>query len=119
MPAELIENAAAAYFILAIGYNLASLILSDSGYPPLAPTEPVQAILMMTVLYSVYAGEDFFHSNARSALLATYIFLIARFGIYSHVAGYCTSRYASRTAWATAIGINAYGVCALGLALLP
>lgn len=118
MPADLIENAAGAYFILAIGYNLASLILADRGNPPLAPTEPVQAILMLTVLCLVYAGADALDPIARNALLAVFVFLIARFGIYRHLAGYDPSQYASRFAWAMAIGINVYGVCALCLALL-
>ena len=118
MPAELIENAAGAYFILAIGYNLASLILADCGNPPLAPTEPIQAILLMTVLYLVYAAADLLDTNARNTLLAMFIFLIARFGIHRHLAGYSSSQYASRFAWAIAIGINVYGVCVLCLTLL-
>ena len=118
MPAELIVNAAGVYFILAIGYNLASLILADCGNSPLAPTEPVQAIQMMIVLYLVYAAADLLDTNARNALLAVFIFLIARFGIYRHLAGYDSSQYASRFAWVTAIGINMYGVCVLCLTLL-
>ena len=115
MQAELIDIAAVAYFMLAIGYNLTSLVLADCGSPPLAPTEPVQAILMMTALYLVYAAAD---SGIRGPLLAVFIFLIARFGIYRHVVGYDASRYASRFAWACAIGINVYGVCVLCITLM-
>ena len=118
MNAQMLNGAAALYFILAIGYNLASLASRDMNRAPLAPTEPVQAIVMMSLLYVIYASEEVLGSVAWTALIAVFLILIVRFGIYRHLAGYSPADYASRTAWAAAIGINVYGVCVLCLALL-
>ena len=106
------------YFILAIGYNLASLALRDAKRPALAPTEPVQAIVMMSLLYLVYASGSVLGRGAWTALIAVFVLLIARFGIYRHLAGYAPADYGSRLSWAAAIGINTYGVCVLCLALV-
>ena len=118
MNAQMVEDAAALYFILAIGYNVASLVSRDMNRAPLAPTDPVQAIVMMSLLYVVYATEEVLGSVAWTALIAVFLMLIVRFGIYRHLVGYSPAAYASRTAWVAAIGINVYGVCVLCLALL-
>ena len=58
MSTQMLNVAVALYFILAIGYNLLSLALRDMNKAPLAPTEPVQAIVMMSLLYVIYASEE-------------------------------------------------------------
>lgn len=118
MNTQVLNNAAALYFILAIGYNLMSLAARDLSRTPLAPTEPILAIVMMSLLYVIYASEEVLGSVAWTALIAVFLMLIARFGIYRHLVGYSPADYACRTAWAAAIGINAYGVCVLCLVLL-
>ena len=105
------------YFALAILYNALSLILNDLKGRLLTPTEPVSAIMMMTLFYLVYAGEAILDPAARTALLILFLLLVLRFGIYRHLAGYDDEQYYSRNAWATAIGINVFGVCALTLSL--
>ena len=116
MSTQMLNDAAALYFILAIGYNLVSLALRDMNKAPLAPTEPVQAIVMMSLLYVIYASEEVLGSIAWTALIAVFLVLIVRFGIYRHLMGYGTADYASRAAWLVAIGINVFGVCVLFLA---
>ena len=117
MNAELVNDAAAVYFVLAIGYNLISLVLIDLQRQPLAPTEPVQAILMMAVLCLIHSAREVLGTVAWTALIAVFLLLIVRFGIYRHAVGYRDEAYASRSAWAAAIGINVYGVCVLFLGL--
>ena len=72
----------------------------------------------MSLLYVVYASEEVLGSVAWTALIAVHLLLIARFGIHRHAVGYNSAEYASRAAWAVAIGINFYGVCVLCLALM-
>ena len=117
MNTDLMNYAVNAYFALAILYNVLSLILNDLKGRMLTPTEPVSAIMMMTLFYLVYAGGAVLDPAARNALLILFLLLVLRFGIYRHLAGYDDKQYYSRCAWATAIGINAFGVCVLILSL--
>ena len=118
MEVQILKFAAALYFILAIGYNVASLARMDMNKGALSPTEPIQAIVMMSLLYVIYASEPVLGRIAWTALVAVFVLLITRFGIYRHLAGYSPADYSSRIAWATAIAINAYGVLVLCLALV-
>ena len=118
MEVQMLKFATALYFILAIGYNVASLARMDMNKGPLSPTEPVQAIVMMSLLYVIYASGPVLGRIAWTALVAVFVLLIVRFGIYRHLAGYTPTDYSSRIAWATAIAINAYGVLVLCLALV-
>ena len=118
MNAELLKNAVNGYFILAIGYNLLSVIINDIKGRMLTPTEPVSAIVLMTLLYLVYLGEAALGAAARVFLMVVFLLLILRFGIYRHAAGYADEQYFSRSAWAAAIAINVYGVIVLSLSLV-
>ena len=118
MDNQILKFASALYFILAIGYNVVSLVRRDMNRPPLAPTEPVQAIVMMSLLYVIYASGSVLGRIAWTALIAVFVLLIARFGIYRHLVGYTPDDYSSLIAWATAIAINAYGVLVLCLGLV-
>lgn len=115
---ELLNDAVNCYFILAIGYNLLSLVINDIKGRMLTPTDPVFGILMLALLYLVFAGEAVLGGVARTALIAVFLLLILRFGIYRHLAGYDEEQYFSRGAWVVAIAINVYGVAALSLALV-
>ena len=117
MNTDLMNYAVNGYFALAILYNVLSLILNDLKGRILTPTEPVSAIMMMTLFYLVYAGGAVLDPLARTALLILFLLLVLRFGIYRHLAGYDDEQYYSRCAWATAIGINVFGVCVLTLSL--
>ena len=118
MDVQTMQFPTALYFILAIGYNIVSLVRTDMNRPALAPTEPVQAIVMMSLLYVIYASEPVLGRTAWTALIVMFVSLIARFGIYRHLVGYTPENYSSRIAWTTAIAINAYGVFVLCLALV-
>ena len=118
MDVQMMKFPTALYFILAIGYNVVSLVRRDMNRPALAPTEPVQAIVMMALLYVIYASEPVLGRTAWTALIVVFVSLIARFGIYRHLVRYTSDDYSSRIAWVAAITINAYGVLALCLALV-
>ena len=118
MDVQMLKFATALYFTLAIGYNIASLARMDMNKAALAPTEPVQAIVIMSLLYVIYASGPVLGRTAWTALVAVFVLLIARFGIYRHLVGYTPADYSSRIAWAAAIAINAYGVLVLCLALV-
>ena len=118
MEIELLKNAVNAYFVLAIGYNLLSLVWMDWRGRPLAPTQPLQATVIMVLLYVVYAAKEVLGSTAWVLLISIFLFFILRFGIYQHLVSYSPDDYASRAAWAVAIIINVYGILALFLAVL-
>lgn len=118
MSVESISDAAAAYFVLAIGYNLVSLVRIDLERQALAPTDPVQGILIMTVLCVVHASVESLGTIAWTGLIAVFLLLIVRFGIWRHLVGYRDEDYSSRIAWGAAIAINSFGVCVLFLNLL-
>ena len=101
------------YLLLAVGYNLCSLLLQDWRGRTLAPTEPVSAINMMVLLYLVHATQHLLGLIPWSLLITLYTLLIARFGIWRHLVGYSKESYHSRTAWTVAIVINLLGVLTL------
>lgn len=119
MDVHFFSNAAVnAYFVMAVGYNILSLAWMDWQGRPLAPTQPVQAIVTMVLLYVVYAAKEVLGSTAWTLLIGIFLLLILRFGIYQHLANYSPNEYAGRAAWAIAIALNVYGVLALFLAAL-
>lgn len=115
---ELLNDAVNCYFILAVGYNLLSIVINDMKGRMLTPTDPVFGILMLALLYLIYAAEPVLGGIARTALITVFLLLVLRFGIYRHLAGYDEEQYFSRGAWGVAIAINVYGVAALSLALV-
>ncbi|WP_417452099.1 hypothetical protein [Kordiimonas sp.] len=110
----MLTNAVYLYFVLAIGYNLVSQLRADLGKEPLAPTDPPFGILMMSVLFVIWSLQDIFQMPVWAMLIAVYLYLIARFGVWRHLVGYAEDIYLSRLAWRSAIGINLYGLGVLG-----
>ena len=108
-----LTNGVYLYFILAIGYNVVSQLAADSGRRALAPTEPSFGILMMSVLFLIWSCISLMPLAGWAALMAVYIYLILRFGIFKHLTGYGDELYASRLSWRCAIGINVFGVAIL------
>ena len=117
MNADLLNNLAGCYFVLAIGYNILSLILYDAKGRPLTSNKPVQAIVLMALLYLIYVSEAALGSGAWMFLMIVFLLLILRFGIYQHLAGYDENKYFSRSAWGAAIAINIFGAVVLTLSL--
>ena len=117
MDTELLSNLVGCYFVLAIGYNLLSLILYDAKGQPLTSNKPVQAIVLVALLYVIYVSEAALGSGAWLFLMIVFLLLILRFGIYQHLAGYDETKYFSRSAWGAAIAINIFGVAVLTLSL--
>lgn len=118
MDGQLVNIAVNAYFVMAVGYNLLSLAWIDWRRRPLAPTDPVQGIVIMALLYLIHSAKTTLGATAWTLLTGVFLLLILRFGIYRHWGNYNTEDYASKTAWITAIAINVYGVLVLLLALL-
>ena len=108
-----------AYFALAIGYNLASLISVDWRGKRLAPTDPVPAITLMVAFYLGYAARPLLDPMAWHILILTFVALIARFGVVAHLVGYDKQGYSSTLARTMAAAINAYGVLVFLVALWP
>ena len=117
MNAELLNNLVGSYFVLAISYNIVSLIMHDTKGRSLTSTGPVPAIVMMALLYLIYVSEAALGAGAWTFLMIVFLLLILRFGIYQHLAGYDEDQYFSRGAWAAAIAINIFGVAVLSLSL--
>ena len=117
MNTDLLNDLAGCYFVLAIGYNILSLILYDAKGRPLTSNKPVSAIVMMALLYLIYVSEAALGAGAWTFLMIVFLLLILRFGIYQHLAGYDENKYFSRGAWAAAIAINIFGVAVLSLSL--
>ena len=118
MDKEFLEDAVNLYFILAIGYNIVSLIIREINGKTLAPTEPRGAITTMTLLYLVFMSHSILGPVARTALLGLFTLMILRFGVIQHLLNYQPDDYLNRAAWASAIGINLFGVSVIGLSLL-
>ena len=118
MDTDFFNAAVNAYFAMAVGYNILSLVWKDWKDSQLSPTQPIQAIVTMVLLYVVYAAKEVLGGTAWTLLIGVFLLLILRFGIYQHLANYSPDDYASRAAWAIAIAVNAYGVLVLFLAVL-
>lgn len=113
------EASVHAYFALAIGYNLASLVRADWRGKRLAPTDPVPAITLMAAFYLSYAARPLLDPIAWHTLILIFLALIARFGVVAHLAGYDAPGYSSTLARMAAAAINAYGVLVFLVALWP
>ena len=57
MNTDLLNNLAGCYFVLAISYNIVSVIMHDTKGRALTSTGPVPAIVMMALLYLIYVSE--------------------------------------------------------------
>lgn len=106
------------YFALAIGYNLVSLLRADILERPLAATDPVFGILVMSVFYLIWSAPNVLNTLAWHALVFLYLFLILRFGVIKHLKSYSADGYSSRLSWLCAIAINVFGVGVLATAAL-
>ena len=114
---SLLNDLVGCYLVLAIGYNILSLIMYDVKGRPLTSNKPVQAIVLVALLYVIYVSEAALGSGAWMFLMVVFLLLILRFGVYQHLAGYDETRYFSRSAWMAAIAINVFGVAVLTLSL--
>jgi hypothetical protein len=91
------------YLVLAIGYNLISLVLVAKTGKSAAPTDPMTGI-MFNWLYLFF--------------ISSFAVLILSFGIIKHLINYQESMYFSRFSWLSAITINIFGVCVLILIIV-
>ncbi len=98
------------YIILAIGYNLISLLLNDFTGRSLAPTDPLMGIKMMAIVYIWFRLEANLSYIVWVFGGTIFTYLIARGGIYRHATGYASDLYHSRFSWIVAQMINIFGV---------
>lgn len=103
------------YIVLAVGYNIVSVVLIDTTGRSASPTEPMTGLVIMTVLYLVFVTGPQISEPLYLFLLASFGFFILRFGVLAHLFGFDPARYYSRLSWAAAILINSFGVVTLGM----
>lgn len=112
-----LETLAYIYFALAIGYNLLSIGFKELTGNALAPTDPTNAIVMMSVLFLIYSATPILDPIARTLLMIVFLLLILRYGIIGHVMSYSNDAYYSRLSWYSAIIINIFGILVLSFLL--
>jgi len=113
MNPQILQNLFSAYLVLAVGYNLLSLILVAKTGKRAAPTDPLTGILFMSVLYLIYSTEAQVSHGLYLFFLSTFTALIFSFGIVSHILNYDEAKYFSRITWMAAWVINTLGVLVL------
>lgn len=102
------------YFVMAIAYNIFSQMCLDLTGRKLAPTDPANGILVVSLVYVVFLLRDQVPLPAFIFLAIIWILVIARFGIFQHLVSYALDSYRSRAAWVAAIAINLFGVLVMG-----
>ena len=115
MNAQTLQDLFSAYLVLAVGYNLLSLVLMARTGKGAAPTDPVTGFLFVSVLYLVYTTGAQISNWLYLFLLSCFTVLIFCFGILNHLLKYDEEKYFSRLTWLSAFTINAYGVAVLVL----
>ena len=118
MNSQLIQNMFSIYLVLAIGYNLISLVLVAKTGKSAAPTDPMTGIMFMSLLYVVYAVGAQISNWLYLFFISSFAVLILSFGIIKHLINYQESMYFSRFSWLSAITINIFGVCVLILIIV-
>ena len=115
---ETLFNGLIVYFVLAIGYNFVSQLRLDIFGKKLAPTEPKDGMLVVSVvfLWFMIAPDISKYVYGIGALFFTY--LIFRFGVLKHAGSYTSDGYSSRLAWLLAMGINVFGVVMFLIAII-
>ena len=101
------------YIVLAVGYNLVSLLLVEVTGKRAAPTDPVVGVMMMTVLYLIYATSPQVSKTLYIFFLISFILLVFRFGIITHIWATDRSLYFSEFTRYSAFAINIFGVATL------
>lgn len=97
------------YCVLAVGYNLGSVLLEVRTGKRAAPTDPQIGILFIAALYLVHSIGSMNPSWLNIFFLASLSMLTIRSGIFRHVFGYDEEQYFSRQTWAAAFMINIFG----------
>lgn len=106
------------YIVLAVGYNIMSVVLNEVTGRSAAPTEPMMGFVTITALYLTFATGPLISTFLYLFLLTTFTLSILRFGVLRHMFGYDKSTYYSRFTWAAAFLINSFGVITLGLIVI-
>jgi len=114
---ELLTKLIYIYFVLAIGYNLLSIVITDVTGRGLGPTEPMSGVLTITMLLVIYSGTALLEPIVRISLMLVFLLLVVRFGIVRHCLAYSDELYFSRASWFSAIAINMFGVSVLSVSL--
>jgi len=108
-----LQNLFGAYLVLAIGYNLVSLVLISKTGKGAAPTDPLTGILMISVLFLTQAAAGQVAGWMYLFFLSTFTGLIFCYGVLGHLLHYDRDKYFSRVTWFSAFGINLFGVAVL------
>lgn len=106
------------YIVLAVAYNIMSVVLIEVTGRSAAPTEPMMGFVTITALYLVFATGPAVSKFLYLFLLTTFLLSIFRFGVLRHLLGFDAKTYYSRLTWAAAFLINGFGVITLGLIVI-
>ncbi len=107
---EQIISIATIYFYIAILYNVLSQISLDLLKRKFAPTEPMNGLLTVSVVFIIFLLKDTLPLSAHLILLSVFTLFIARFGVVHHIFNFDSQAYLSRFTWASAFLINIFGV---------
>lgn len=99
------------YFAVAILYNVFSQISDDLVGRKFAPTDPSYGFMVVSLVYVIFLVRDAIPAWSFLFLFTLWTLSILRFGVGNHLGAYSSKSYLHRLTWASAIGINVYGVC--------
>jgi hypothetical protein len=105
------------YCVLAVAYNLVSILLDATSGKRAAPTDPQSGILFISALYLVVTLGQHYPGWLNLFFLASLVSLTIHSGIVRHVWGYSAEKYYSRLTWASAFLINTFGATVIILIL--
>ena len=100
------------YFVLGMLYNGASLYLTSTGKPALAPTQPVLGAISM-IVYALFLIPGYLRKiTLYRILMGIAIIVMGYGGVVTHIINIFTQPqvYSSIAAWAAAVGINLFGL---------
>lgn len=98
------------YVVLAIAYNVGSVVLEERTGKRAAATDPSFGLVFITVLYLVIAVGEQYDRVIYGFVLTVLTGFVFYFGVLRHVLGYDPKVYYSRVTWALAFTINLFGI---------
>ncbi|GAC1569984.1 MAG: hypothetical protein NVS3B3_24290 [Aquirhabdus sp.] len=98
------------YLLLAVTYNLTSLVCLNKFGQPLTPTNPLAGLVMLAGFGFALLANVCRFDGAYKWLMLIFALIIGIGGVLTHLIRGYSELYSSRGAWLAAILINVYGV---------
>ena len=115
MNSLLLTQLFSAYIVLALSFNIISVICEEVAGRRASPNDPMTGVLFVTVLYVTYSVGPQVSPSLYLFILVVFALFMFRYGVLRHLVGFDTSAYYSRFTWASAFLINIYGVIILAI----